>query len=223
MIKRNVDELDAIVQLPEHEFEAVPAELDERMAGLFATLRERELNERALIRRRKVIRFRNAVAAALAVILFVSFVGPEKVWTASQDAMAGVIRTVKSYSTLRWKDGTIDTSEELMPYHFTYLPTGMKIVQESSDEAVAMALLRNDTENNIAYLQRLSSDAAGMLFDTEQASIRMLKEEDRLYYYYVNKDNYNIIWEENSQVIYLSSNLDFDILFEVARGIIPKE
>ncbi len=220
MTKRKIDDLDAIVQTPEHEFNAVPAELDDRMAGFFAELRESEEHERALKRRRRVIHLRTAAAAGFAVILLLSFVGPKKVWTASQDAMAVVIRTVNSYTTLDWMNKGSENEDQLIPYELTYLPEGMKVVSEIHEETMSVLMIENGEGNNISYAQNVISKS-NFLIDTEQTSIRMKKEENRLYYYYLNKNLYNIIWEENGQEFRLISDLEFETLFEVARGLVP--
>lgn len=219
-MKKNDDDINLIVHLPESAFDEVPGELDERMAGLFSALRRQELKEHEMLKLRRLRRHRVVAAAALTVILLLSFVGPKQVWTAGSDAVAVIIKTFQSFTTLNWeKDSeTTHVRSRIDNYDFTYLPEGMSIDRESDNAAARMIRFENKAGDSLIYLQQLSS-SVGLLIDTEDTNIHMMKEAGRLYYYYVNKDVYNIVWEIDGQVISLNSNLDFDVLFKVARGL----
>ena len=197
----------------------VPEELDRRMHVLFANLREQERAEEMRLSRRKRMRMRLASVSLVAVIVLIASIGPKQVWTASQEAVNVVIRTVQSYSTLAWRDKE-DKQESLEAYVFTYLPGDMTEYELMGDAQYSMRRLESEGGDYILFTQNVSTEHS-LLIDTEQTNIRMIKDDDRLYYYYQNKDQYNIIWEENGQNFNLNSSLNFDRLFDVARGLVP--
>ncbi|MGL4345182.1 MAG: DUF4367 domain-containing protein [Cellulosilyticaceae bacterium] len=96
------------------------------------------------------------------------------------------------------------------------IPEGFIVVEEEEIFNNIHITYRNDLGEEILF-RRIEVNANDMIIDTENTALEEILLEDRVIYYYENKEVKNILWIQDEYQLIISSKIDKDRLMKMCR------
>lgn len=120
------------------------------------------------------------------------------------------------------KDKSSDYPKELkMIYELSYLPSGYKLENKTSDKT-SSEFYYVKKENNYIDFQQYTKDSYASASDGEFSNPKKIKNNGQNYIIRTSEDSTTLVWEKDGYVFEMTGFESRDEMFKIARSAAPK-